>query len=188
MAQELKTIEKNTADKMGKTISALKERLATVRAGRANPQVLDKLTVEYYGVQTPINQVGSISVPEPRMLLISVWDSSVLKEVEKAILKSDLGLNPTNDGKCIRLVFPELNEERRKELVKQIKKYGEDSKIVIRNLRREANDAAKKLKKDNTITEDELKKNEENIQKLTDTHIKEIDTVCAAKERDIMEV
>lgn len=188
MAQELKTIEKNTADKMGKTIAVLKERMATVRAGRANPQVLDKLTVEYYGVQTPINQVGSISVPEPRMLLISVWDSSVLKEVEKAILKSDLGLNPTNDGKCIRLVFPELNEERRKELVKQIKKYGEDSKIVIRNLRREANDAAKKLKKDNTITEDELKKNEENIQKLTDTHIKEIDTVCVAKEKDIMEV
>lgn len=188
MAEELVTLEKSASEKMQKTIGVLKEKLGTVRAGRANPQVLDKLTVEYYGVQTPINQVGSISVPEPRMLLISVWDASVLKEVEKAILKSDLGLNPTNDGKVIRLVFPELNEERRKELVKQIRKYGEDSKIVIRNIRRDANDAAKKLKKDSVITEDELKKSEDSIQKLTDARIKEIDGICAAKEKDILEI
>jgi ribosome recycling factor len=188
MAEDIKTMEKNTGDKMTKTISVLKETLGTVRAGRANPQVLDKITVEYYGVQTPLNQVGSVSVPEPRMLLISVWDSSLLKEVEKAILKSDLGLNPTNDGKVIRLLFPELNEERRKELVKQIKKYSEDAKVVIRNIRRDANDAIKKLKKDSVITEDEAKKSEDNIQKLTDAKIKEIDTICAAKEKDILEI
>lgn len=188
MAEDIKALEKNTGDKMNKSIAVLKENLATVRAGRANPQVLDKITVEYYGVQTPINQVGNISVPEPRMLLISVWDSSILKEVEKAILKSDLGLNPTNDGKVIRLVFPELNEERRKDLVKQIKKYGEDTKVMIRNIRRDANDAIKKLKKDSLITEDEAKKSEENIQKITDARIKEIDSVCAAKEKDILEI
>jgi len=188
MAEDIKALEKNTGDKMNKSISVLKENLATVRAGRANPQVLDKITVEYYGVQTPINQVGNISVPEPRMLLISVWDSSILKDVEKAILKSDLGLNPTNDGKVIRLVFPELNEERRKDLVKQIKKYGEDTKVMIRNIRRDANDAIKKLKKDSLITEDEAKKSEESIQKITDARIKEIDSVCAAKEKDILEI
>jgi ribosome recycling factor len=173
---------------MSKSIAVLKENLATVRAGRANPQVLDKITVEYYGVQTPINQVGNISVPEPRMLLISVWDSSILKEVEKSILKSDLGLNPTNDGKVIRLVFPELNEERRKDLVKQIKKYGEDTKVIIRNIRRDANDSIKKLKKDSLITEDEAKKSEDSIQKITDARIKEIDSICAAKEKDILEI
>ena len=188
MAGELKTLENNAMEKMSKSISMLKETLGTVRAGRANPQVLDKITVEYYGVQTPLNQVGSVSVPEPRMLLISVWDSSLLKEVEKAILKSDLGLNPTNDGKVIRLVFPELNEERRKDLVKQIKKYGEETKVIIRNIRRDANDAIKKLKKDSLITEDEAKKSEESIQKITDTKIKEIDTICAAKEKDILEI
>ena len=188
MAEDIKVLEKNAGEKMNKSIAVLKENLATVRAGRANPQVLDKITVEYYGVQTPINQVGNISVPEPRMLLISVWDSSILKEVEKAILKSDLGLNPTNDGKVIRLVFPELNEERRKDLVKQIKKYGEETKVIIRNIRRDANDAIKKLKKDSVITEEDAKKSEESIQKITDARIKEIDTICAAKEKDILEI
>lgn len=188
MAIELNELEIIASEKMVKTLAALKDNLNTIRAGRANPKVLDKIMVEYYGVQTPLSQVGNISVPEPRMLLISVWDTSMLREVEKAILKSDLGLNPTNDGKVIRLVFPELNEERRKELVKRIKKYGEEAKIVIRNIRRDANEGAKKLKKDNMISEDDVKRADERIQKLTDTNIKEVDVICAAKEKDILEI
>lgn len=187
-ADEINAIEKSASEKMEKSIGVLREKLASIRAGRANPQVLDKLTVEYYGVQTPLNQVGSISVPEPRMLLISVWDASLLKEVEKAILKSDLGLNPTNDGKVIRLVFPELTEERRRELAKTVKKYAEECKVGIRNIRRDANEAVKKLKKDNIITEDEARKSEEAVQKLTDTRIKDVDAVCAAKEKEILSI
>jgi ribosome recycling factor len=181
-------IESTAKEKMAKSIHVLKEELSAIRAGRANPQVLDRITVEYYGVPTPINQVANISVPEPRMLMISVWDASLIKEVEKAIQKSDLGINPSNDGKVIRLIFPELNEERRRDLTKQIRKYGEDAKIVIRNIRRDANDASKKLKKDNLVTEDEEKKCEDNIQKLTDNQIKEIDNILNAKEKEIMDL
>ena len=188
MAEELVTLEKSASEKMQKTIGVLKEKLATVRAGRANPQVLDKLTVEYYGVQTPINQVGSISVPEPRMLLISVWDASVLKEVEKAILKSDLGLNPTNDGKAIRLVFPQLTEDRRKELCKGIKKYGEECKVTIRSIRRDTIEKFKTMKKNSEITEDDQKDCEKKVQDLTDKFCAEVDKAVADKEKEIMSI
>lgn len=181
-------LDKQSADKMAKTLSILKEEFATIRAGRANPQVLDKLQVSAYGSMVPVQQVGNISVPEPRLLQISVWDTSLLKEVEKAILKSDLGLNPTSDGKVIRLVFPEPTEERRRELVKKTKKTAEDAKVSVRNIRRDALDHLRKLKKDNLITEDEEKKAEERLQKLTDAKIKEAETLENAKEKEIMEI
>ena len=171
--------------KMTKTIEALKSQFATVRAGRANAAVLDQLTVEYYGVETPLNQVGTISVPDPRTITIQPWDNSLLKGIEKAIQASDLGINPQNDGKLIRLTFPQLTEERRKELVKQVKKYGEDGKVAIRNIRRDAMDDFKALKKANELTEDDLKNAEKELQKLTDDFIKEVDNVTAAKEKEL---
>ena len=175
-------------EKMNKTISVLQENFAEVRAGRANPAILNKIRVDYYGTPTPINQVAGISVPEARLIVIQPWDVSLLKEIEKEILKAEIGINPNNDGKVIRLAFPELNEERRKELVKEIKKTAEESKVSIRSIRREAIDEAKKLQKDNQMTEDELKGAEDKIQKLTDSKTAEIDKILAEKEKEIMSV
>ena len=175
-------------EKMKKTISVYNENLSEIRAGRANPAILNKIKVSYYGVETPINQVAGISVPEARMIVIQPWDASILKEIEKAILASDIGLNPNNDGKVIRLNFPELTEERRKELVKDIKKIAEDAKVSIRAIRRDAIDESKSLNKEGLITEDELSKDEANIQKLTDKYVAEIDSILANKEKEIMSV
>ncbi|ADL42909.1 ribosome recycling factor [Caldicellulosiruptor acetigenus I77R1B] len=184
MAEPIQVAE----EKMKKAIETLKEEFATVRAGRANPHILDKVMVDYYGVPTPIPQVASITVPEARMIVIQPWEARMLKEIEKAIQKSDLGVNPTNDGKVIRLIFPELTEERRKELVKQVKKMAEDAKVAIRNIRREALDEYKKMKKNNEITEDDLKDAEEDVQKLHDKYIEQIEKLLSAKEKEIMEV
>ena len=159
-----------------------------MRAGRANPQLLDRITVEYYGSQMPINQVANISIPEPRIIQIAPWEQSMLKVIEKAIQKSDLGINPSNDGKIIRLLLPELTQERRKELVKQTRKMAEDCKVAIRSIRRDANDQIKKMKKDNTITGDEQKSAEEKIQKTTDKIVKEVDAITAEKEKELMDV
>ena len=178
----------NTENKMEKAIVALENDLATIRAGRANPAILDKISVEYYGTQTPVAQVGTISVPEARTIIIQPWDASVLKEIEKAILASDIGINPNNDGKVIRLNFPPLTEERRKDLSKSVSKRGEDAKVAVRNIRRDSLEQFKKQKKDNEITEDDLKGLEDKVQKLTDKFVKEIDTIVAAKEKEIMEV
>lgn len=175
-------------EKMEKTKSVYKQELVSIRAGRANPQLLDRIMVDYYGVQTPITQMGNISAPEPRMLVIALWDLKAIPLVEKAILKSDLGLNPANDGKLIRLVIPELNEERRKELTKLVKKSAEDSKVAVRSIRRDAIDHIKKLKKDSVITEDDMHKAEEDMQKITDAAIKDIDTLTEEKEKEIMSV
>lgn len=175
-------------EKMNKTISALAENLAEVRAGRANPAILNKVKVDYYGTPTPINQVAGISVPEARLIVIQPWDASILKEIEKEILKSEIGINPNNDGKVIRLAFPELTEERRKELVKDIKKMGEESKVAIRSVRRDGIDEAKAKQKNSEITEDDLKVAEEQIQKLTDKKVAEIDNMIAAKEKEVMSV
>ncbi len=175
-------------DKMSKTISVLARELATLRAGRATPQALDRIMVDYYGTPTPINQVGNISSPEPRLLVISPWDTSMISAIEKAIQKSDLGINPMNDGKIIRLVFPELTQERRKELVKVVKKKGEEAKIAVRSIRRDANERLKKEKKDSLITEDDLKEYETRVQEATDANIKEIDRIIADKEKEILEV
>ena len=175
-------------EKMEKAIDSLMSRLSEVRAGRANPAILNKVRIDYYGTPTPINQVAGVSVPEARMIMIQPWDVSILKEIEKAILASDIGINPNNDGKVIRLVFPELNEERRKELVKEIKKYAEDAKVVVRNARRDGMDKAKVMQKDGEITEDELKAAENEIQKITDKNIEEIDKITAAKETEIMSI
>lgn len=174
--------------KMEKRINGYSSELKTIRAGRANASVLDKVTVEYYGAVTPVGQVGSISSPEPRMLVIQPWDVSILKEIEKAILKSDIGIAPQNDGKVIRLTFPPLTEERRKELVKTVKKYTEEAKVQIRNVRRDAMDSYKDKKKNSEITEDDLKNIEKDIQNLTDKYIKEIDDICADKEKEILEI
>lgn len=174
--------------KMEKRVDGYAEELKTVRAGRANASVLDKVAIDYYGTMTPINQVGSISVPEPRMLVIQPWDASVLKEIEKAINKSDIGITPQNDGKVIRLNFPPLTEERRKELVKTVKKYSEEAKVQIRNIRRDAMESFKAQKKNGEITEDDLKGIEKDIQTLTDKYIKEIESIDAAKEKEIIEV
>ena len=175
-------------DKMEKTIGNLEENYAEIRAGRANPAILNKIKVDYYGVPTPINQVAGISVPEARMIVIQPWDASILKAIEKAILTSDIGINPNNDGKLIRLTFPELTEERRKEIVKDIKKLSEEAKIAIRSIRRDAMDLAKKEQKDGDMTEDEEKQAEDKIQKLTDKKVAEIDEISAKKEKDIMSV
>lgn len=177
-----------TRERMNKTISVLQQELNGLRAGRANPQVLDRVMVDYYGTPTPINQLGNISTPEPRMLVIAVWDQKAIPAVEKAIQKSDVGINPSNDGKVIRLVFPELTEERRKELVKVVRKKGEESKVAIRSIRRDSNEQIKKQQKDNELTEDDLKRLEEKIQKLTDELIREIDTIVSAKEKEILSV
>ena len=179
---------KNTESKMIKAINSLEGDLASIRAGRANPAILDKITVEYYGVQTPLAQVGTISVPEARTIIVQPWDVSVLKEIEKAILASDIGINPNNDGKVIRLNFPPLTEERRKELNKSVSKRGEEAKVAVRNIRRDSIEQFKKQKKANEITEDDLKDLEEQIQKMTDKFVKQIDGIIAEKEKEILEV
>lgn len=184
----MKEVQNKLQQQMDKTIEALKFEFSTIRAGRANAQMLDKIRVDYYGTPTPINQVGSISVPEPRTLMISAWDKSAMKEIEKAIRNSDLGLNPTNDGEVIRINVPALTEERRKELCKQAKKASEEFKVRIRNERRDANDKLKKLEKEGEITEDELKKAQDNVQKMTDKYTKEIEALLETKEKDIMAV
>ena len=183
MNEQLKVYD----DKMTKSINSLNSELATIRAGRANPHVLDKLAVDYYGSPTPIQQVANVSVPEARMIQIQPWEKSLLKEIEKAILLSDIGINPTNDGTSIRLIFPELTEERRKELAKDVKKKGEGAKVAIRNIRRDGNDAFKKLK-GSDISEDEIKDLEEQLQKLTDKYIKEIDVAVDVKTKEVMTV
>ncbi len=174
--------------KMKKTCEALSTQLATIRAGRANAAVLDQIEVDYYGVPTPIQQMASIAAPDPRSLLIQPWDASTLKGIEKAILASDLGINPQNDGRSIRLVFPPLTEERRKDLVKQTKKYGEESKVAVRNIRRDAIEKFKKQQKASEITEDDYKIAEKDIQKLTDDYTKEVDKIIAAKEKELTEI
>lgn len=179
---------KEYTQKMDKTIEVLGQQFASVRAGRANASVLDRITVEYYGVDTPLQQVGTIASPDPRTLTIQPWDTSLLKGIEKAIQASDLGINPQNDGRLIRLVFPQLTEERRKELAKQVKKYGEDSKVAIRNIRRDAMDSFKKQQKKSEITEDDLKKIEKDLQDLTDKYTKEIDKLCEKKDKELMEI
>lgn len=181
------TIEK-FEEKMQKSITALEEDYTTIRAGRANPHVLDKITVEYYGQPSTLQQVANVSVPEPRIIQIQPWEGSLLKEIEKAIMVSDLGITPTNDGKVIRLVFPELTEERRKELVKDVKKKGENTKVAIRNIRRDANDSFKKQNKANEISEDELKTMEDKIQKMTDKYVAEIDKAIEVKSKEILTV
>lgn len=175
-------------DKMKKTISVLERDLATLRAGRANAQVLDRIMVDYYGSSVPVNQVGNISSPEPRMLVIAPYDATQIGAIEKAIQRSELGINPANDGKLIRLVFPELTEERRKELSKTVRKKGEESKVAIRSIRRDAVETVKKQRKDSEITEDDQKILEDDIQKLTDEMVKEIDKITADKEKEIMAV
>lgn len=175
-------------EKMKKTVSILSEELSRLRAGRANPQVLDRVTVDYYGVPTPINQIATISVPEARVIVIQPWDVKMLKEVEKAIQKSDIGINPINDGKLIRLIFPELSEERRKELVKDISKYGENAKVAIRSIRRDAIEKFKAEEKAGKITEDDLKDAEKHIQTLTDKYVANIDNIIKLKDKEIMEV
>ena len=174
--------------KMEKTLVALKKDYSTLRAGRANPQILDKITVDYYGTPTPLSGVANISSPEPRMLIIAPWEAKMITPIEKEIQKSDLGINPSNDGRVIRLIVPELNEERRKELCKQVKKAAEDSKVARRNIRRDAMEAFKKMKKDSVITEDVQKTAETQLQKAVDEYIKDVDKTAADKEKEIMSV
>ncbi|MFC3882543.1 ribosome recycling factor [Bacillus songklensis] len=183
-----KQVLQSAKEKMEKAIKAYTRELSTVRAGRANPSLLERVTVDYYGAPTPINQLASISVPEARLLVVQPYDKSQLGEVEKAILKSDLGLNPTNDGSVIRIAIPALTEERRRELVKVVKKYSEDAKVAVRNIRRDANDDLKKLEKNGEITADDVKGYGEDVQKLTDEHIAKIDSITKDKEKEIMEV
>ena len=184
MAVDFKDFEK----RMEKALDHLAEEFGAVRAGRANAKVLDRITVEYYGSETPLNGVATISTPDARTLVIQPWDTKLLKDIQKAIQTSDLGINPQNDGRVIRLIFPQLTEERRKELAKQVRKYGEDGKVAIRNVRRDGMDYIKKLKKDSTITEDEQKKAEKDLQDLTDKYIKKVDEACAVKEKELMEL
>ena len=178
----------NIKEKMDKAINVYNDRLAEVRAGRANPTILNKVKIDYYGTPTPINQVAGVSVPEARLIVIQPWDASILKEIERAILAADIGINPNNDGKVIRLAFPELNEERRKEIVKDIRKMSEEAKVAVRNVRRDGIDEAKALQKDGEMTEDELKQAENEIQKITDNSIAEIDEILAKKEKEVMSV
>ena len=184
----IKDVIKKSEEKMNKTINSLNSELATMKAGRANPTMLDRIQVEYYGSMCPLNQVANVSSPEPRLLVITPWEKPMLKEIEKAILKSDLGINPNNDGTIIRLLVPELTEETRKNLVKNVKKVGEQAKVAIRSIRKDENDKVKNFKKEGTITEDEMKKGEDDIQKVTDKFVKEIDTIVAAKEKEIMSI
>jgi len=177
-----------TKERMEKAIGAYQRELATVRAGRANPSLLDKVTVEYYGAQTPLNQIASITVPEARMLVITPYDKTALGDIEKAIQKADLGVTPSNDGNIIRITIPPLTEERRKELAKLVKKYSEDAKVAVRNIRRDANDDLKKLEKNGEMTEDELRSSTEDVQKLTDEYVSKIDEITKDKEKEIMEV
>ena len=175
-------------EKMTKTISVFEENLSEIRAGRANPAILNKVMIDYYGTPTPINQVAGISVPEVRMIVIQPWDASILKDIEKEILKSDIGINPNNDGKVIRLAFPELNEERRKEIVKDIRKMAEEAKVAIRSIRRDGIDEAKTMQKNSEISEDDLKVAEEKIQKLTDKYVENIDKILETKEKEVMSI
>lgn len=175
-------------EKMQKTMNNLSEEFGAIRAGRANPHVLDKLRVDYYGTPTAIQQVANVNVPEPRMIMIQPWEASMVKEIEKAILTSDLGINPTNDGKVVRLMFPELTEERRKELAKDVKKKGEGAKVAIRNIRRDANDFLKKMSKSNDVSEDEIKELEDQTQKMTDKYIAEVEKAVDAKSKEILTV
>ena len=175
-------------EQMNASVNHLIHELASIRAGRANPAILDKITVDYYGSPTPIQQIASVSTPDARSLLIQPWDASVLKGIEKAILASDLGLNPQNDGRTIRLIFPALTEERRRDLVKQVKKYGEEAKVAVRNIRRDAMDKFKAQKKKSEITEDDLKIIEKDLQKLTDDYIKEVERIADEKEKELMEI
>lgn len=179
---------KEFEDKMTKSLDTLLEDYATIRAGRANPHILDKIKVDYYGSPTPLQQVANVSVPEPRMIQIQPWEASLIKEIEKMILVSDLGITPTNDGRTIRLVFPELTEERRKEIVKDVKKKGENTKVAIRNVRRDANDFFKKQNKDNLMSDDEYKNVEDDVQKLTDKYIAEVDKAIESKSKEILTV
>ncbi|MGM9581642.1 MAG: ribosome recycling factor [Anaerovibrio sp.] len=184
----VKEIIANNEERLEKSIAALKREFGSLRAGRATPSLLDKVMVDYYGTPTPVNQVAKVSVPEPRMILITPWEKSLMHDIEKAIMKSDLGLSPNSDGTAIRLSIPQLTQERRQELVKTVGKKAEDAKVAIRNIRRDGNDAIKKLEKAKEITEDESKKGQESVQKLVDKYIKTVDTLREAKEKEIMEV
>lgn len=179
---------KETEERMQKAVEALSRDLKTLRAGRATPGLLDKITVDYYGTPTPLNQLANISAPEPRLLVVQPWDKSVLKDVEKALLKSDLGLTPNNDGAIIRLSIPELTQERRRELVKVLKKKAEEGRVSVRNIRREANDSIKDMEKSKDMSEDESHKSQDEVQKLTDKYVKEVDLVLENKEKEIMEI
>ncbi|MDI6604880.1 MAG: ribosome recycling factor [Thermoanaerobacteraceae bacterium] len=181
-------ILKTSEDKMKKSILILKNELMAIRAGRANPSILDRISIDYYGTITPINKLATITAPEAKVIVIQPWDTSKLSDIEKAIQKSDLNINPTSDGKVIRMVLPDLTEERRKELVKLVRKKGEEAKVAIRQIRRDANDAIKKMDKNGEISDDEKSKKEENVQKLTDKYIKKIDRIIDAKEKEIMEI
>lgn len=181
-------VHNETEANMKKTIESCSEELTGIRAGRANPSLLDRVTVEYYGTYTPLNQIANISVPEPRMIVVQPWDATIINDIEKAIMKSDLGINPSNDGKVIRLSVPQLTEERRVELTKLVKKTGENSKVALRNQRRDANDTIKKMAKANEITEDEEKQAEVKVQEITDKYVKEIDKLIEEKEKEVMEV
>lgn len=183
-----KQVIETAQEKMKKTAAVYQREMISLRAGRANPQLLDRIKVDYYGVETPLNQMANIASPEPRLLTISLWDQKAIPLVEKAILKSDLGLNPSNDGKIIRLTVPELNEERRRDLTKLAHKGAEEAKVAVRAIRRDAMEQLKKMKKDSVITEDEQRKAEEELQKTTDAAIKDVDKICAEKEKEIMEV
>ena len=184
----MKLDTKEFENKMKKSIESYKYELDAVRAGRANPNVLGRINVDYYGTPTPITQIGTVSVPDARTIVIQPWDASTLKGIEKALLASDLGITPANDGKVIRLIFPQLTEDRRKELKKQVAKLGEDAKVAVRNIRRDAMDKAKEMKKNSEMTEDEQKASEKSVQELTDKYIKEIDVITASKEKEIMEI
>ncbi len=184
----MKDIINTLEDKMNKTISKLKSDLSTMKAGRANPTMLNRIQVEYYGSMCPLTQVANVSAPEPRVLMITPWEKAIMKDIEKAILKSDLGLNPSSDGSVIRLVIPELTEETRKNLVKNVKKTGEEAKVALRSIRRDANDKIKAQKKDSDISEDEIKKAEEQVQKKTDVFVKQVDEIVDAKEKEIMSI
>ena len=184
MTEELKVFE----EKMQKSVENLAENFNSIRAGRANPHVLDKIKVDYYGTPTPLQQVGNVSVPEARVIQIAPWEKNMIKEIEKAINMSDIGINPTNDGTTIRLIFPELNEERRKDLAKQIKKYAEEAKVAVRNIRRDAMDTIKKLEKGGEFTEDDVKQAEKDMQNVTDKKVEEIDKMCDNKTKDIMTI
>lgn len=181
-------VKKQAQDKMEKALQVLKKDLASIRAGRANPALLDKVVVEYYGSEMPVNQVANISTPDPRTLLIQPWDKSALSDIERGILKSELGLTPTNDGSVIRITIPALTEERRNELVKLVRKTGEEAKVAVRNIRRDANDTLKKMEKNGEIPEDTLRRGQDEVQKLTDQFIKKVDDVVADKEKEILEI
>jgi ribosome recycling factor len=184
----MKELIKNTEEKMNKTVAVLERDYKSIRAGRANAAVLDRISVDYYGVPTPVQQMAAVSTPEPRVLMIQPWDATTLKTIEKAILTSDIGINPQNDGSAIRLSFPPMTEERRRELSKQVSKMGEDAKVAVRNIRRDANDKLKAMKKDGEMTEDEAKQSDKAVQDLTDKYVKELDLVTAAKTKEIMEI